>query len=220
MTLNVFLHRCLSSVAIASILAPFTKAEDSPPLPPTRVEEMQQRIDAYVKKGGDARAKGLLHVNREAIIQLEDSARRMMETYSTIDPNELSDIEALSPNKLDKLIAVFSAFQSAGQTYFDTLKRHREITTACINTLDPNLTSGILSKTEKNYNLTRAWGNSAIAGGNASLSYLRRYKEEKINSAEAFDTMLLYLRRYEELQEAVLSISKTNQHKLEKDLPR
>ena len=220
MNTHTFRFCFLASIAILCIASRLSSAEDSRPLPPTRLEEMKQRFDAYVQRGGDARAKGLIDLSKEAMSELESSARRMMEIYSALDSTALNDIKASSSSKVHQLIANFSDFQSAAQIYFDTLKIHRDVMTASINAVDPNLTAGTLAKTEKNYNLTREWGASAIAAGKASLAYLQPYEKDHTDSTQAFNDMVSTLKHYEELQNTVLSISKANQRKLEKDFPR
>jgi len=193
---------------------------DTPPLPPTRVQEMEQRVDTYIKKGGAPQTKDIFERTKERAILVEDSARRMVKMYSILDTKTLTNIKDSSPDALRVLIIHLIEFENAAKIYFDALKLHREALTAQITETSPQLTISTLEKTAKNYGLTRDWGESGVTFGNACLKYIREYEKTGVASIKAFDEVISASERFETIQNNIFSISAANQRKNESQLPR
>jgi len=198
-----------------------TDTDGQKPLPPTRTEEMQQRVEAFVKRGGDPAAAKLVEDNLELIKKTENQAGEMLAAYQALDVETIFRPDLANKEKINNALAGTERLEKAALSLKDTAVIHRErmLGTATEN-IGTDVASEVAEKTGDNYRQFIAWSDSALAFTPLAKRLLKDYGTTGQMDQNLVELAFERATEYEEIQEELVTKSAKQQAEFEKTMPR
>jgi hypothetical protein len=212
----------LALVAYVVILGQF-RTHQTPPLPATRTEEMQQRAQAFAERTGDGRVAEMMQENAETFRQLEQQSQEMVSAGDGVQPEVIFDPAKATPEAVASQVEALRTLQSVALKYKDRVIEFREKIageTAKKLSGQPELLRQSLETSQPGMALAVEWSDTAVAFSDAGRRLLQSYQD-----TGSVDPALLQAvgRRgveYADAGEKVIQRRDSNLEKMEQILPR
>ncbi len=198
-----------------------TATSPGKPLPPTRTEEMKQRIDAYAERGGDAGLVRALDQSLSVVRQVEERSRQMLSAYEGLDVETIFRPDLATKDKIGNAEAGVQRLEKAALALKDIATVHRaKALEATSNEVGATVAGAAADKTSTNYLKFISWADSALAFTPLAQRILKDYTTTGQMDASVVELAFERATQYEEIQEELLTISAQQQAEFEKTMPR
>ena len=213
----------LSMMLYLSVSGQFSSAESTRPLPPTRTAEMQQRVEAYAKRSGDAGMAEVVDSNLEMLKRLEDHSGKMVEAYERLDPEAIFDPASAGAETVEEQIKAVNNLQAVALQYKDTviLFRQKIATDAAEKYAgQPEAIQESLENSRAGMQLAAQWSDTAIAFADAARRLLQSYQDTSFVDQGLLQATAVRAEEYDDAQVKVVERMMSNFEQAEKQMPR
>jgi hypothetical protein len=198
-----------------------TATATAKPLPPTRTEEMKQRVDAFVDRGGESGLAKALDENLSVIRQVEERSKEMLAAYEGLDVETIFRPDLATPDKITKAEASVSRLERAAVALKDIAVVHRNtMLEATSEDVGTGVATTAADKTTTNYLKFVSWADSALAFTPLAQRLLKDYITTGQMDEQVVELAFERATQYEEIQEEIVTISAKQQAEFEKTMPR
>jgi hypothetical protein len=212
----------LALVAYVVILGQF-RTHQTPPMPATRTEEMQQRAQAFAERTGDGRVAEMMQENAETFRQLEQQSQEMVSAGDGIQPEVIFDPAKATPEAVAAEVEALRTLQSVALKYKDRVIEFREKIageTAKKLSGQPELLRQSLETSQAGMALAAEWSDTAVAFSDAGRRLLQSYQETGSVDPKLLQAVGRRGVEYADAGEKVIQRRDSNLEKMEQALPR
>lgn len=193
------------------------------PLPPTRTEEMQQRVESNAKRSGDSRFQEVFEKNKELYRSVEQAAGKLISACEKINGDVIFEPHKSNPEKVSHEIQILAEMKQSAIKVNEELSVFEETTKQEISKKfsdSPETVRSAMDKAQEGKVLFKKWTHDAIQFTKACTLHLEFFQATgKIDQAlelAAAQSAVKFEETAKKLDERIQS----NFNKMEATMPR
>jgi hypothetical protein len=199
------------------------EATEAKPLPPTRTEELQQRVVANTRRTGDSRAQEVVEQNKEIYRAIENAAAKLIAACEKVNGDVLFEPQKSSPEKVSQEIQRLTEIRQCAMKLNDELSVFEETTKREFSKKfsdSPETVRSAMEKAQAGKVLLKKWTHDAIQLSQACTRHLELFQttgkiDQTLEQAAAQSAV-----KYDETAKKLEERNQSNFQKMETTMPR